>query len=444
MERREFMACISALPLLGILPVARKAAAPQQRMATVDGRLAGLGLAELRAQYRRDLFEDFLPFMQKHIIDHEFGGFMCNADRDGTLKSTDKNSWFEGRGIWVYSFLYNHLANEEKYLQVARKSAEFVLRLQPAGDRLWPRLLTRAGKPKSAPARQVYGDLFIAEGLAELAVAMQAPEYREMAKAIVLKCMRLYDRDDYYPEIGMTYLGPRAPAFPGARVLGVWMVFLRVATQMLEKQSDPEIEQVARRCVQAITQHHYNPEFDLINELINHDHSRPNNEYVQQVYTGHAIETMWMLMYEAVRLRDKRLFEFAMKQFKRHVTVAHDDVYGGVFRNLQNVDKNIWTLDKALWVQEEVLIGSLYAVEHTGARWAQDMFAEMFHYVQDKFPLRRYGFPLWNLYADRKVTFERHYDRIGNYHHPRHLMLNLLSLERIIERNGRTSGLFKA
>ncbi|MCP5117846.1 MAG: hypothetical protein GY953_44065, partial [bacterium] len=44
--------------------------------------LADLTLEELRDQYRRDLFGDFLPFMEKYVIDHEYGGFLCNTDRD--------------------------------------------------------------------------------------------------------------------------------------------------------------------------------------------------------------------------------------------------------------------------------------------------------------------------------------------------------------------------
>jgi hypothetical protein len=124
------------------------------------------------------------------------------------------------------------------------------------------------------------------------------------------------------------------------------------------------------------------------------------------------------------------------------VEVAWDDVYGGTFRSLDHVNKNIWKLDKVLWLQEEVLIGSLFVVEHTEAQWAKDMFARMFDYVQDKFPLKQYGFPMWILGADRKVTFERHATRVGNFHHPRHLMLNLLSIDRLIKRKGKVSRLF--
>ncbi len=410
--------------------------------ATEEGKLAGLSLEALKERYRSDLFDDFLPFMDKYIIDREYGGFMCDADRDGTLLDTDKNVWFEGRGIWVYSFLYNHLAKDQKYLDVARRSVDFILKNKPTGDALWPRSFTREGRPKSKPPADVYGDLFVAEGLAEFSKAAGEPQYWDMAKAIVLKCTRIYDRDDYNPMIGRTYLGPDARPFPGARIQGVWMVLIRIATQMLRMRNDADLEALADRCVDAIVYRHYNPEFRLNNELLNHDLSRPTNEYAQLVYTGHSIETLWMLMDETLRRKDRKLFETAAERFRRHVEVAWDDVYGGVFRNLQNVEKNIWTLDKVLWAQEEVLIGSMMVLEHLGSRWAKEWFSRMFSYVQDKFPLKQYGFPLWLLYTDRKVTFVRHAKRIGNYHHPRHLMLNLLAIQRILDRGGKTSDVF--
>jgi N-acylglucosamine 2-epimerase len=425
MQRRQFFGLVPGL-----------AAAAQTRAESP----AGLALEKLRDQYRHDLFDDFLPFMEKYVVDHDYGGFLCNTDRDGTKLSTQKTAWYEGRGIWVYSFLYNHLAKERKYLEVARKSAEFILKSKPAGpDGLWPKTFHRDGTPSSPPDTAIYGDLFIAEGLAEYSTACGDPRYWDLGKQIVLKCVRIYDRPDYEPRIGETYLGPGASPFPGARIQGVWMVLLRIATEMLRTRRDPEIEQIAARCVDAVMNHHFNPAFELNNELLNHDLSRPTNEYAQLVYTGHAIETLWMVLYEAVRRRDKPLFETAATRFRRHVEVAWDGVYGGVFRNLQHVDNNIWSLDKVLWAQEEVLIGALCVIEHTGAPWAREMFAKMFDYVQAKYPLRRYGFSLWITAADRKVTFERHAGRVENFHHPRHLMLNLLALERLIRRGGQPS-----
>jgi serine/threonine protein kinase len=42
----------------------------------------------------------------------------------------------------------------------------------------------------------------------------------------------------------------------------------------------------------------------------------------------------------------------------------------------------------------------------------------------------------------RQVTGQQPTSREGNFHHPRHLMLNLLSLDRLIGRRGEPSGLF--
>ena len=97
-------------------------------------------------------------------------------------------------------------------------------------------------------------------------------------------------------------------------------------------------------------------------------------------------------------------------------------------RYLNSIDDYTWQTTKALWAQEEVLIGLMMIIEHTGARWAKDWYARMWNNVMDKFPLEQYGFPIWILYSDRKVTFERHYDRVGNFHHPLHLVLNLIRL----------------
>jgi mannose/cellobiose epimerase-like protein (N-acyl-D-glucosamine 2-epimerase family) len=397
-------------------------------------------LSELRDHYRKDLFTDFLPFMEKYVIDHELGGFMCNADHRGARVNENKLSWFEGRGTWVYSFLYNNLVKDQKYLDVARRSIDFILKSKPSNQELWPKELTREGKPLTSADGEIYGDIFIAEGLAEFSKATGQREFWDMARAILFKCLEIYDLPDYRPTIGQTYLGPGAKPFSGARIQGVWMVTIRLVTQMLEMRADAELEKVADRCVTAITKHHYNPEFGLINELLNHDLTRPNDEYQRLVYTGHCIENLWMLLAEALRRRDAKLFATLSNWFRHHVEVAWDDVYGGVFRNLQDVEKNVWTLDKVLWAQEEVLIGSMLIFEHTGAEWARQLFNKMYQYVRARYPLTQQGSPLWIYASDRKVSLEAFLKlpkRVENFHHPRHLMLNLLSIERMFKRRGR-------
>lgn len=448
MNRRKFLSTVTTSALIAVMPRHFFGQAKNNKKSSKQTiELAGMSLKSLREKYRRDLFDDFLPFMERHVIDHELGGFMCNADYTGVRVNDNKSSWFEGRGTWVYAFLYNNLAREKKYLEVARRSVEFTLKIKPSGaDALWEREITRDGsKTVLAANGEIYGDLFIAEGFAEYSKATGQKEYWEMAKQLVLKCVRLYDREDYRPTIGQTYLGKDARPFPGARIQGVWMVLIRVATQMLAMRRDAELEKIAARAVDAVLNHHFNPAFRLNNELLNHDLSRPVNEYAQLVYTGHGIETLWMMLFEAARLKDKELFGTFAERFRRHAEVAWDGVYGGVFRNLMKVDENVWTLDKVLWAQEEVLIGSLFILEQTGADWAREMFNQTFDYVQKTFPLKKHGSPLWMYAGNRKVEFEEFKTRpkrVENYHHPRHLMLNILSLERMIKHGGKISGLF--
>ena len=396
-----------------------------------------LNLQKLQDRYHSDLFDDFIPHMDQFVIDHQNGGFMCSVDiTNGKQVNSNKTAWFEGRGMWTYSFLYNHFGKNPKYLEVARKSKDLILKLQPKDNSFWTSSFDKMGNPLSGPG-DIYSSLFVAEGLAEFAKASGEKQYFTLAKKIILSCLDRYDSPDY--DYYVAYLNPEAPKIPAPRVLGHWMVFLRAATQILEDGPDADIQKVADRCLDACLNHHLNPEYKLFNEVLNHDMSRPANSFKDFSYTGHGIETCWMLLFEAARRKDKDLFTRIADIFKRHVSVAHDHVYGGYFRALDHVGNNTWKVDKVLWLQEEVLIGSLFMAEHTGDNWAQECFKETLEYVQQKFDVS--GNLFWSSSGDRQLK-EYAKNRAEHYHHPRHLMLNLLAVNRMLKRNGQVSNLF--
>ncbi len=396
-----------------------------------------LSLQKLQDRYHSDLFDDFIPHMDQFVIDHQNGGFMCSVDiSNGKQVNSNKTAWFEGRGMWTYSFLYNHFGKNPKYLEVARKSKDFILKLQPKDNSFWTSSFDREGNPLTGPG-DIYSSLFVAEGLAEFAKASGEKHYFTIAKKIILSCLDRYDSPDY--DYYVAYLNPEAPKIPAPRVLGHWMVFLRAATQILEDGPDVAMQKVADRCLDACLNHHLNPEYKLFNEVLNHDMSRPDNSYKDFSYTGHGIETCWMLLFEAARRKDKDLFARIAEIFNRHVSVAHDQVYGGYFRALDHVGNNTWKVDKVLWLQEEVLIGSLFIAEHTGDSWAQECFKETLDYVQQNFNVS--GNLFWSSSGDRQLK-KYAKNRAEHYHHPRHLMLNLLALNRMLKRNGQVSNLF--
>jgi mannose/cellobiose epimerase-like protein (N-acyl-D-glucosamine 2-epimerase family) len=449
MKRRQFIgtvAAVSCLPLdkgreLSKYEYGQKNAPS----ATADGRLAGKTLEELRDELGHWLFDDYIPFHDKYVVDHQYGGFTLHVGWNGPTASYEKSARYFGRGIWTYSFLYNKVDSNPKHYEAAQKAVDFILRFKPSGDQLWPNGYSREGMVTQGPPDRIYEDLFIANGLAEFSKSKGNEKYWDLAKEIMFKCVRLYDRPGYF-EAGLSdYLGKDAPRVPGGtRLVGHWFCLLNQCTTMLESRADKEVEALADRCLEAILEKHYNKDFDLINEVLDHDFGRRDEILAQFVYTGHAIETLWMVLYEAVRRKDKALFDRAAESFKRHCEVAWDDVYGGLFRSLNHVDKNLWAVDKVGWLQQEGLIGSMCLIEHTGDPWARNFFAKLHDWVMDKFPLKKYGYPLWIDGADRKVTFNKGDGtrRAENFHYPRYLMLNLLAVERIIKRGGGVSGVF--
>jgi len=128
-------------------------------------------LAALQTQLRKDLFDDYLPFHERFVNDKQYGGFHCTVRPNGELVSADKRAWFEGRGTWVYSFLYNNFSKEQKYLDLAASSLKLVAKTKPEGDEFWPRALNRDGTANGPADTELYGDMFIAEGMAEFAKA---------------------------------------------------------------------------------------------------------------------------------------------------------------------------------------------------------------------------------------------------------------------------------
>ena len=399
--------------------------------------ITGMNLEQLRDRYKAELFDNFIPNMDKYAIDHEYGGVMCSLDvRSGELANKNKTAWFVGRGMWVYSFMYNNIEKNPRYLEIARKSKDLLLKLQPTDDSFWAQQFTYDGKPLTGPG-DIYGSLFVAEGLAQYAEASGEKQYRGLAKKIIFDCVERYDRPDYNYNIGSYFRD--APQIKGTRVLGHWMIFLSLCTQMLKLEPDADLEGLAARSVDAILNYHVNKDYGLTNEILNHDLSLPDNEFSKFSIVGHGLETITFVMFEAARLKDANLFRAAEPIFKKHVDVAADALYGGYFSTLRNVDKYTWGLGKSLWCQQEVLNGALFLVEHTGDEWGKRHFARTDSYIYEKFFNSTNKF--WHSGGDRKMI-NPNVTLLEHYHHARQLMYGLLSIERMISRGGKISGLF--
>ena len=113
-----------------------------------------MSLEELKDDCRDRLFNRYLPFWDGGGFDKKLGGFMCELHDDGSVFSDEKYIWYQGRAIWVYSFLYNELGRDERFLDIARKTRDFMVRHMHAGGGRWNQKVRRDGSVVEGPSRK--------------------------------------------------------------------------------------------------------------------------------------------------------------------------------------------------------------------------------------------------------------------------------------------------
>ena len=291
-NRRSFLAAASG-SAVATLPGSSGCAptSPDLEIASTEVRLAGMTLPELKNHYQDELFHSLLPFWEEHGIDNEQGGIITGLDYDGTQVDTNKLLSHQGRGLWVYSYLYNHFGQQPRHLEIARGIKEFLFRHARQPDGWWAELLSREGEVVWPYKGYIYGQYFLAEGLQEYAHAAGDDEARDVALALL---KRLYG-EALKPDF-------RDPGCEKERQRsqGIWMVNLQTATQILKRWDDPAVARIADHSFDALFNKHFNPAIRLYTEVLNQDFTRPQEEKYRCMLGG-ALQCLWLAMDEASR-----------------------------------------------------------------------------------------------------------------------------------------------
>lgn len=443
MDRRTFIGTTGAAAALSIIKPGNadaiglpflKSGSDKPMAVEKGGTLAGKPLQQLCDEYVAAL-KEYKEFQLKWVVDPEYGGYCITTGWDGPpVNVNSKAAWYEGRGTQTFAYMYNNIDPDPRILEACRKSVEFTMKNYPEGDLFFPKTFRRDGTPGPRDVN-LYGDIFIAHGFCEYSRIKGNEKYWDTAKQIITKCFRMYNQPGY----NATPLTPK-----GTRYGGHCFILIKCITDMLDIKDDAELKSISDWCIDHYQKYHWNPDINLGNEEINFDFSRPNNELANRAMLGHASEVLWMTANEAVRRKDKAMFDLCVTRFKRTLEVAWDDVYGGVFTVLSDVDKNVFDLGKVTWGQVEALNGLTLIIEHTGDEWAKEYHNKLYKWVMAKLPLKPYGLPLWQDATGRKGDFVKRGEtrRAENMHYPRQLMLSLLATQRIMKRKGAISGIF--
>jgi N-acylglucosamine 2-epimerase len=407
----------------------------------IPGKIAGMTLQELRHDYKKRLFRQYLPFWEKGGFDKKSGGFMCELFDDGSVENDEKYIWYQGRGIWVYSYLYNHLSGDKKHLDAATISRNFLVDKMYLGFGKWRDSVDRKGNPVKSNVAQgsekdIYGALFSAAGLIELFRASGRKEDLEIALSSVLWSVETYESPEYE---GITVAGTSGK---GLRTQGHSFMLVWILTTLLSFYRDRDLEELQSKHVDHIMNHFWNPELGIMNEFLFHDYSRiPGQE--TYMYTGHSIEALWMVMHEAIRTGDSGLFNTAKYRIRRLIEMDWDYVFGGlgtgdyhVFSTSSQCQGSSFDL-KTMWAHTEMLISAMSILEYTGEAWAKEWYERGREYCIGT--MGNTGNGVWRQAVDRLGQDSKRPGisifRKDNFHQVRYMMMNLLAIERMLKNN---------
>ena len=99
--------------------------------------------------FKEYLTNDILPFWLKVGIDEQYGGILTQVERDGTVYSTKKGVWFQGRALWTFSKAYNYVTPNEDYLRAAKKIYEFLPKCTDSDGRMFLTVTREGGHNKA-------------------------------------------------------------------------------------------------------------------------------------------------------------------------------------------------------------------------------------------------------------------------------------------------------
>lgn len=338
---------------------------------------------ELRRQYQTALFDDVIPWWERHSLDRECGGYFSLLERDGRPFATDKYMWTTGRQIWMFSHLYNQHQQRPEWLDVARHGADFLLRNAFRDDGKMHFRLTREGKPR-ADVLSIYTECFGAIALAELSKAAGEPEYWRRAVA-------MYER--IRPRLGVA----DNTSMLGYPILAEFhlhvhdMIRITVAWVFDNLYPDQRWKSDLALSVESLLGKHWKPELGALLENV-----APGGAAMldlpegRMVHPGHAIESAWMLMEIAVRDGNHALMDTATQIALASLEHGWDKEYGGI-RYLTNLD---WTPTHPLeadlklwWPHCETLYALLLAWAYSGrddvAQWYQKVHDYSFERFAD-------------------------------------------------------------
>ncbi len=352
-------------------------------------------LRHYSALYKRELLNNILPFWMNHSKDELNGGYFTCLDQAGKVYDTDKFLWLQGREVWCFSFMYNHIEPNKEWLNMALHGADFMKKYGRDELGNWYFSLTAEGKPLVQPYN-IFSDCFATMAFASLDKAMPTDEYKQIAIDTFNNIIKRRNNTK----------GLYNKSYPGTRSLknfSLPMILCNLSLELEHILGKQKVDEFIPSIIHEVMDVFYHPDLGLVLENVNEDGSFCDSFEGRLLNPGHAIEAMWFIMDLGKRINDEKLIQKAKDIMLHTLEYGWDKEYEGIFYFLDvkgcppqqlEWDQKLW------WVHVEALVALAKGYALTGDENCLRWFEKVHEYTWNKFKDEEYG--EWFGYLNRR------------------------------------------
>ena len=384
-------------------------------------------IIRLRDFYKDYLLKNSIPFWIKNSLDQKYGGYLTCLDREGKVYNTDKSVWFQGRGTWIFSRLYNMVEKREEWLDAARIGYEFLIKYCFDSDGRMFFQVTQDGRPLQK-RRYAFSEMFAIMAFAEYYKATGNPEAYKKAIAVYNTLLSIYRNTlEITPKINPETRPMKGHSF--------YMMLLCVTQAVREIDDNAVYDEIIGDLINILFKDFVKPDKKALFETVGPNGELIDNPQGRCINPGHSIETSWFLMHEGIYRNDTDLIRRAMEVLEWSLELGWDKEYGGLLYYVdidgKPADQLEWDM-KLWWPHTEALYALLLAVYLTGdvkyESWYEKVHEWSFGHFEDKI----YGDWFGYLHRDGTVsnTLKGSMWK-GHFHLPRALLFSHILLDKM-------------
>lgn len=279
-------------------------------------------LRQLAGYYRRHLVDDVMGFWDARVADPDHPGHLHQFDRTGALAGTDKYVWCQGRQTYMYAALYAQLEPRDAWLALARRGRDVLVHHAHAGGGRFHYQLHRDGRVASSD-RSWFTDAFALTGLCQHAEASGSDEDLPLIEQ-TFDALERHFHAPGFSEYHHFQLDPtlryHAPAMVGVGMAPVLRAVL----------GPGRVDAFVEQCLKRVLWEFASDEHRVLFEVLDSEGRVLQTPAGLTVNPGHALESMWFCLEEAMHRGDERAVDRAVEVTRWAYDNGVDREHGGI------------------------------------------------------------------------------------------------------------------